>query len=571
MHRQRGFVEVRNVVKNNILKIRKEVIEAATLRREERQPQHYQAMELQKDIWNIPSHIFGEYKRCEARGICKENCNETKKNYVPFLKLHGLYPKIESAVMYLSAYSESLLLNLTNNPAESFNSIICKQIGGKRINFGKKGSYNARIAGAVLQFNTQEVLTQLHKSMCKTVPPIVENLEKRRQRKVAKTRESREAQGRQKKFKRESGTDRYYGPQSQKPDLPSHIFEQLRQNHFEKLSENAINRQTIELETRNQNESELWLSLRREMLTASNFGIVCRMRPTTSCASTVKNILYPPSIDTAAMKYGRDKEAVARKELAMKLNKEIKPCGLFIDNENPFLGASPDGLIEENGLVEIKCPLSAEHLTAEKAIETLPSLKGIFDKKNPYKMNRNHRFFYQVQGQLNITRREYCIFAVWTPESIKIVNISTDNEFWKNKMLPFLTRFYYECMLPEILDSRHNRHLPIRNPQYITEAKEEAAKQIISRKSIRPNIFESENLFIKKKRSNDVLPIGAAIAATAATLDTEQDDDCIIPVIVTKAYKSLEGIVVITGDVFSLMVPNFAYMIAYPAVHTISW
>jgi len=156
MHRQRGFVEIRNEIKNNILNIRKEVIDAATLRREERQPQHCQAIELQKDILNIPSHIFGEHKRCEARGrICKRKCDEIKKNYVPFLKLHGFYPKIESAIMYLSTYSDSLLLNLTNNPAESFNSIICKLIGGKRINFGKRGSYNARIAGAVLQYNTQ--------------------------------------------------------------------------------------------------------------------------------------------------------------------------------------------------------------------------------------------------------------------------------------------------------------------------------------------------------------------------------------------------------------------------------
>ncbi|KAM0724668.1 hypothetical protein ACS0PU_009052 [Formica fusca] len=229
------------------------------------------------------------------------------------------------------------------------------------------------------------------------------------------------------------------------------------------------------------------------------------------------------------MKYGRDKEDVARKELAMKLNKEIKPCGLFIDNENSFLGASPDGLIEENGLVEIKCPLSAEHLTAEEAIKTLPFLKGIFDKKDPHKMNRNHRYFYQVQGQLNITEREYCIFAVWTPKSIKILHISTDNEFWKNEMLPFLTRFYYECMFPEIVDSRHNRHMPIRDPLYIIEAKEKAVKEKISRKNIRQNIIVNEDFLEKRKRfKSNVLPIEATNTAIAAAMDIEQDDDCII-------------------------------------------
>jgi len=57
-------------------------------------------------------------------------------------------------------------------------------------------------------------------------------------------------------------------------------------------------------------------------------------------------------------------------------------------------------------MIEIKC-LSAENLTAEKAIKTLPQLKNIFDKKIENKINRNHRFLYQIQGQLNITRLLY--------------------------------------------------------------------------------------------------------------------------------------------------------------------
>ncbi|EZA52507.1 hypothetical protein X777_08589 [Ooceraea biroi] len=206
------------------------------------------------------------------------------------------------------------------------------------------------------------------------------------------------------------------------------------------------------------------------MLTVSNFGVVCRMRPATSCAATVKSILFPPSIETAAMQYGRDMEGIARKQIATKLEKDIASCGLFIGEENPCLGASPDGLIDKDDLLEIKCPLSAENMTADEALQKLLQLKTVFDRKNPDKMNQKHRFFYQVQGQLNITRREYCMFAVWTPKSFKIVRVSRDEGFWKNQMLPLLTRFYYKCMLPEILDSRHNRQMPIRNPEYIIEA-----------------------------------------------------------------------------------------------------
>ena len=87
--------------------------------------------------------------------------------------------------------------------------------------------------------------------------------------------------------------------------VSSEIFEERKQRYMEELFENARNWKENERKTREQSDSELfcelfWLSLRKIMLIASNFGAVCRMRPTTSCTATVKNILFPPSIDTAS-------------------------------------------------------------------------------------------------------------------------------------------------------------------------------------------------------------------------------------------------------------------------------
>ncbi|XP_071652583.1 uncharacterized protein [Temnothorax longispinosus] len=524
--RKPNFVQLRNVIKSNILPMRKEVMELASSRRGENIPPHLQATKLRDDIYNMsPNHVFGEHTECKKRGRKCEDA--TKTNYVDDLKKHGLYQKIQIALRYIAAHSESLLLNYTNNPAESFNSIICKEIGGKRVNFGKRGSYNARVLGSAVQYNTQDILTRVHKVKGKAVPPVVEKLEQRRQIKVARTRESRQIDGRQKRSKRESGTDRYYGPQSQKPDVTDDVFEKNRQQHFKMLAENAKNRKQIERNTIDQRDSELWLFTRSLMLTASNFGKVCRMRLETPRASTVKDILFPPCTDTAAMKYGRDREEDARKELAAKLKKQIKPCGLFIDGENPFLGASPDGLIDEDGLVEIKCPKSAENLTAEEAIETSASLRNIFDKNNRDNMNKNHRFFYQVQGQLNITQREYCIFAVWTPKSMKIVRVNRDNAFWETNMLPLLKRFYHDSMLPEILDSRHKRNMSIREPRYIIES-QKASKKLSSRKTIEQNAVKSENVINENNETLkcDILPMKTAITTAMIAQDMEQDDDC---------------------------------------------
>lgn len=65
---------------------------------------------------NDAKHVVVYIKRMKG--------NERKINYVPYLKLYGLYQKIENAITYISGYSDSLLLHFTNNPAESFNSII---------------------------------------------------------------------------------------------------------------------------------------------------------------------------------------------------------------------------------------------------------------------------------------------------------------------------------------------------------------------------------------------------------------------------------------------------------------
>lgn len=41
------------------------------------------------------------------------------------------------------------------------------------------------------------------------------------------------------------------------------------------------------------------------------------------------------------------------------LNIKVKECGLLIDENNNFLERSPDGLLDDAGLVEIKCPYSS--------------------------------------------------------------------------------------------------------------------------------------------------------------------------------------------------------------------
>lgn len=52
-----------------------------------------------------------------------------------------------------------------------------------------------------------------------------------------------------------------------------------------------------------------------------------------------------------------------------KLNIAIKPAGLFIHKSLPYLAASPDGLINDDSIIEIICPPIIKEFTPEEAID----------------------------------------------------------------------------------------------------------------------------------------------------------------------------------------------------------
>ena len=100
------------------------------------------------------------------------------------------------------------------------------------------------------------------------------------------------------------------------------------------------------------------------------------MRSGASCRNTVMAILYPEKLDniesirwvlpshsceTGVSRYAKEKEKEAVAALGAILAErgagKVEPCGLFVDVEKSFLAASPDGLVGEEAVVEVKCPL----------------------------------------------------------------------------------------------------------------------------------------------------------------------------------------------------------------------
>ncbi|XP_050064899.1 uncharacterized protein LOC126553828 [Aphis gossypii] len=244
-------------------------------------------------------------------------------------------------------------------------------------------------------------------------------------------------------------------------------FEVEKEKILSSLILNEEERAALERETVDQNLSNKWIERRRKMLTASNFGKIIKMRQTTSCQSFVQNHLFG-GVTTTAMEYGKSNEEIALRAIEKVLNINIIKCGIFVDSENPYLGATPDGLIGGDGIVEVKCPSSAEYLTPEEGIKQKKITFWTLNKSGEIGgINKKHNWYYQVQGQLNVCQKIFCQFAVWSPKGIKIEKIERDEGLWKSCMVEKLKYFYLNCILPELADSRFLRSMPIRNPQKI--------------------------------------------------------------------------------------------------------
>lgn len=99
---------------------------------------------------------------------------------------------------------------------------------------------------------------------------------------------------------------------------------------------------------------------------------------------------------TAAMQWGTEQEDAARAAYEQRTGVAVEETG-FIAHDTLLAGCSPDGLVDWDGLIEIKCPFnSGVH------IETL--LSGMPKEHMP-----------QVQGQMWITGRQWCDFVSYDP------------------------------------------------------------------------------------------------------------------------------------------------------------
>lgn len=99
----------------------------------------------------------------------------------------------------------------------------------------------------------------------------------------------------------------------------------------------------------------------------------------------------------AAMQWGTETEPQARATYMLTTGRDVVEAGFDLHPTIADLGASPDGYIGEDGLIEIKCPNTATHL------DTL--LSDAVPQK----------YMLQMQTQMACTGRAWCDFVSFDP------------------------------------------------------------------------------------------------------------------------------------------------------------
>lgn len=50
-------------------------------------------------------------------------------------------------------------------------------------------------------------------------------------------------------------------------------------------------------------------------------------------------------------------------------------------------------------------------------------------------LKKEHNYYYQIQGQMHVSKRKFCYFVVYTDNWSKVQIIEYDESFWSNKMV----------------------------------------------------------------------------------------------------------------------------------------
>jgi putative phage-type endonuclease len=175
-----------------------------------------------------------------------------------------------------------------------------------------------------------------------------------------------------------------------------------------------------------QQGTEAWHQMRLGKVTASRVADLLAKTKTGPSASRGNYLIelalqrvtktIEESYTNVAMEWGTQTEPQARVAYEVKTGNFVDQVA-FIDHPTiPGFGCSPDGIVDVDGLIEIKCPNSATHWSYIKANEP------------------PNKYFIQMQAQMAVTGAKWCDFVSFDPRmpersQLLVVRVMRDPEY----------------------------------------------------------------------------------------------------------------------------------------------
>lgn len=220
-------------------------------------------------------------------------------------------------------------------------------LGGKRVCNSLDGdSYKSRTSIADVHFNTKgHSGSTFHEITYGNTMTSCLKLENKRKRKVAANAIAKDIKSKKPKLDapvtKKKDKRKHYGAGREDVDMLQSNYEIAKNRFLEKLREDQVNRDIVEMETRAQLHSFKWMTTRQNLLTTSYFGRILNVRNRKSYTKIVEEIIYK-NIRYSSTAESRHQGIHERDALSIfsRLYKgdSISRCGIVIDAELCFLG-----------------------------------------------------------------------------------------------------------------------------------------------------------------------------------------------------------------------------------------
>jgi putative phage-type endonuclease len=191
-------------------------------------------------------------------------------------------------------------------------------------------------------------------------------------------------------------------------------------------------------------QTEQWFTDRLGKVTASRLADVLAKTKTGYSASRSNYMTQlvleritktrAESYSNAAMQWGNEQEPFARAAYEAHTGQMVEEVGFIQHPDIEDAGASPDGLVGDDGMVEIKCPSSSTALEC-----WLIHAQG----GNPV----DAKYYAQMQWQMRCADRSWCDYVVFDPRmpakaQLFVFRVQRNAEFLKiaeDEVITFLT------------------------------------------------------------------------------------------------------------------------------------